>query len=509
MDSLFLKDKQLELRLKHCKELPSPPGVAIRIMEISQDPVADFSMVAEVVSLDPALAAKILRIANSAMYAKQRTIDNLRQAIMVLGLNGTLTLSLSFSLVSSMKGKPSATGLDYNAFWRRSLAAACACRQLGIKLGYNKTEDLFLAGLLSDIGVIALDKVMPDLYEAEAGSTLDHQAILDIEQERLGIDHTRVGAWLLENWKLPGHWIAAVAASHDPEQAEINPDFQQLAYCAAIASDIADLMQSDDLKTVLPHLSQRANKWLKIDNGTLNNVIESTAEEVREIAGLYDIDPGDEVLMSSLLEEANELLVTQYLKQDISDPQLQAMHSLQSQNRKLQYEITHDVLTGVFNRAYFDPFMKKEFEVSLARGWPLAVLFVDIDKFKLINDSHGHKTGDQVLKQTAEILLDVVRDTDIVARYGGDEFLILLPGMGNEGALRVSERLLASSNKNLVKPDDSNELPVTLSIGIAVLGEPDLFKTPEGFLHAADTALLEAKSNGRDQYVISGAAAIA
>ncbi|MEE9493737.1 MAG: GGDEF domain-containing protein [Gammaproteobacteria bacterium] len=498
MESLFLKDKNLELRLKHCKELPSPPGVAIRILEICQDPVADFSMVAETVSLDPALASKILRIANSAMYARQRNIDNLRQAIMVLGLNGTLVLSLSFSLVSSLKGKSSATGLDYNHFWRRSLEAACACRQLGLMLGYTKAEDLFLAGLLSDIGVLALDKVIPDLYETDPDTVLTHQLLTGIEKTRLGIDHSTVGAWLLESWKLPSHWVSAVAASHDPE-VNIKPEHQKLANFATVASDLADFLHCEDIKTSLAQISQRASQLLDVDHSLLSAVIEATACEVKEIACLFNIDLGDQILMDSLLEEAKELLVTQSLnKQDSANPQLQAMHTLQSQNRELQYENTHDVLTRIYNRSYFDPFLKKEFEVSMSRGWPMAILYIDIDKFKSINDTFGHRTGDQVLLQTAEILLDAVRDTDIVARYGGDEFLVLLPGMGADGARIVSERLLKASANNTINPD-GNQTFITLSIGIAVQNEPEIFKTPEMLVHAADTALLKAKSNGRDQ----------
>jgi hypothetical protein len=101
----FLGDEQVRLKLKHCKDLPSPPGIASRILDLSQDETASFADVADIISIDPALTAKVLRIANSPIYAKQRKIENLRQAIMVLGLNSTMMLALSFSMVSGLDNK--------------------------------------------------------------------------------------------------------------------------------------------------------------------------------------------------------------------------------------------------------------------------------------------------------------------------------------------------------------------------------------------------------------------
>ena len=106
----------------------------MRILDLSQDPDVDIGKVADVVSMDPALTAKILRIANSPIYAIRRKTENLRQAIMLLGLNGTLTMALSFSLAASMHNN-ARQGFDYNLFWRRSLAAATCARRLSVAAG--------------------------------------------------------------------------------------------------------------------------------------------------------------------------------------------------------------------------------------------------------------------------------------------------------------------------------------------------------------------------------------
>ena len=117
----------LDTQLRLSVNFPSPPGVASHIIEIAQDPEIEMGKVAKAVSLDSALTTKILRIANSPLYAQRRKSENLRQALVVLGLNATLTLALSFSLVKSLRsGK--ANGLDYPLYWRRALLAGTAAR---------------------------------------------------------------------------------------------------------------------------------------------------------------------------------------------------------------------------------------------------------------------------------------------------------------------------------------------------------------------------------------------
>jgi HD-like signal output (HDOD) protein len=92
---------ELRTQLENCHNLPSPPGLATKIIRLANDPEADMSRIAEVLALDPAITTKILRIANSPLYARQRKTENLRQALMVIGLNATISLALSFSLLKS------------------------------------------------------------------------------------------------------------------------------------------------------------------------------------------------------------------------------------------------------------------------------------------------------------------------------------------------------------------------------------------------------------------------
>ena len=156
---------------------------------------------ASTISKDPGLTVKILRVANSPLYAKRRKSENLRQALVALGLNAATTLALSFSLVSSYNGGKG-SGINYTRYWRRAILSASAARTFGALGGVQVLEDIFLAALLQDIAVLAIDRVQADFYRG-LPPDCTHAEIVAHEMQSLGSDHAALGGWLLRHWKLP------------------------------------------------------------------------------------------------------------------------------------------------------------------------------------------------------------------------------------------------------------------------------------------------------------------
>lgn len=154
---------QLQEKLKTAVNFPSPPAVAQQIIALASDPDVDIVKLTATISKDPGLAAKILRVANSPIYSKRRKSDNLRQALVVLGLNAATTLALSFSLVGTYK-KIKSVGIDYTSYWHRAILGASAARAFATAQRVNNLEDIFLAALLQDIAVLAIDRVQSDFY---------------------------------------------------------------------------------------------------------------------------------------------------------------------------------------------------------------------------------------------------------------------------------------------------------------------------------------------------------
>src|SRR5271166_1774568 len=208
---------EIEAHLRSIVSFQSPPGVATHIIELARDPDIEMGKVAKALSMDSALSMKILRSANSPLYAQRRKSENLRQALVVLGLNATLTLALSFSLVKSLRGGK-ANGLDYPLYWRRALLAGTAARAFADALRQSHAEDFFLAGLLQDVGMLALDRALPDLYRNTEEMQRNHRAVSEHEKTRLKCDHAEIGARAMRSWNLPERLWRAIGNSHKVDQ---------------------------------------------------------------------------------------------------------------------------------------------------------------------------------------------------------------------------------------------------------------------------------------------------
>jgi diguanylate cyclase (GGDEF)-like protein len=172
------------------------------------------------------------------------------------------------------------------------------------------------------------------------------------------------------------------------------------------------------------------------------------------------------------------------------------MDELGLANQKLQQTAVTDALTGLYNRRYVIDRLDQEWAQTTRTGRPLACLLIDIDHFKRVNDTHGHDVGDLVLQATAAAMCDNVRQSDVVCRLGGEEFVVIGGGMDAPSATACAERLrMEIAGRAIDIP--GGELRVTLSIGVAVR-EPQM-KEPAELLKAADQAVYAAKQGGRNQ----------
>jgi len=168
---------------------------------------------------------------------------------------------------------------------------------------------------------------------------------------------------------------------------------------------------------------------------------------------------------------------------------------------RLEIQATHDSLTGLCNRQLLDIEMGKELARAVRYDRPLSVLMIDIDHFKRVNDTYGHQAGDQVLKELAKSMELSSRDTDIVGRYGGEEFLLVLPELDHQQALIFAERIRKMA-KSLNVVFNAQNIHVSVSVGVATY--PEHGAEVEKLITASDNAMYKAKANGRDQVVCAG-----
>ena len=164
--------------------------------------------------------------------------------------------------------------------------------------------------------------------------------------------------------------------------------------------------------------------------------------------------------------------------------------------RRVASQATTDSLTGLANRWTFDEELALEWRRAERVGDPLALILLDIDDFKAINDGHGHQAGDEVLRKVGEVLAASVRQVDLAARYGGEEFAVIVPETDLEGAIDLAERLRVALGSEVIELQNGTRLSVTASFGTAVKGD---LSGGERLVAVADDRLYEAKRAGKDR----------
>jgi len=161
-----------------------------------------------------------------------------------------------------------------------------------------------------------------------------------------------------------------------------------------------------------------------------------------------------------------------------------------------------DDLTSLYNSRYLNQVLRRESKRASRSGRPLSLLFLDLDGFKSVNDRHGHLCGSRALIEAATVIRGCARETDVPARFGGDEFALVLPDTGSEGAVAVAERVRERiAAHSFLKATDGLDIRLTASVGVATL--PDVAASAEELIKAADTAMYRVKDRGKNGVVLA------
>lgn len=479
--------------------------MALQLVDLANDPSATLAQFAELTACDPALATKLLRVSNSSFYGRRRAVSNLSQALNLLGLNATTTLSLSFSLRRAVS-EDHDSGFDMTSYWRRSLLTGLACRTLAVELREAQPEEFFLAGLLQDIGVLVMEGEFTDAYAILHGRSISHEDLLRRESAAFGFNHAEAGAWLLREWQLPEMICESARVSHDianfpPEPIANTPT---LPVCVAVAVRIADAWLEGATPQALEAACEPAQAWLDIDLAQSQRLITTMVRHIPDLEALFDTQLVDRRQIANAEDSAKEILVTRNLQllQSAVDTDTRT-RALERRTAALEEQARRDAMTGLFNRTYLERVLEQTFARAAHDRHPFSVAFVDIDRFKVVNDTHGHAAGDRVIIEVARRLICQIRQADHVARYGGEEFIVLLTDTRTADAKTVMERVLSSIRDTPFLVSDGKTVRMTVSVGVATHLERGVrFASAEALLEAADRALYTAKHAGRGRIMI-------
>jgi len=624
---------QLE-QLKLSAQLPTPRGVALAILEISQRENATLEAIARVVQTDPALSGRLIKLANSASYIS-RPVVSVQDVVARLGMATVRHLALGFSLVDHYRSG-ACQAFDYQRYWSHSLLMALGMQALGRRVHVADADELFVCGLLAQVGQLALATAYPDEYSAVlmAHHADPAQAIIVQERARLETDHIELGIVMMSDWGMPKIFTGPITHYEYPDKpshpldsrsnslmlmlrlshrladlglanADLHPKLAQEWVTLAKELDISQedagrfidevmaswrewsellkipatalpsfaeichghheaeaetkegdiplrivvadgnainrrktmaLLAEDSEHTVYP--AKNGNAALALAMEVLPHVIVAhvdlplldglelcqalrATDEGRRIHILLTADAhGEEQLTRAYEAGADGYVPSAISAKGLRTRLCAAQRLMQLQtawekdrmqlrqiaaelavaNRRLATAALTDLLTGLPNRRSAMDQLEQAWSAASRSGLPLSVMVVDIDHFKQINDSHGHATGDLVLREAAAILRASARREDSVCRIGGEEFLVICPNTDLKSAMLSAERLRASlgaKRMTIGQTIGQTEKALTVSIGVATResGTVDM----DVLVSLADQALYAAKAAGRNQ----------
>lgn len=270
-------------RIQRANSLPAVPEVYQRLAELSQRPDVSTEQIAELISTDPALAGRLLRLVNSAFFGCSNQIPTVSRAVTLAGLQTLKQLVLTTSIMTAFSKVPE--DLDPQGFWEHSLATASGVRSMARALGWPNLEELFVAGLLHDVGLLFHFQSLPDESRAVARAIQrDGMSLLEAERQIIGQTHAESGAQLLRHWKLPLRLVSMAAYHHEPERTQ--------AFGAEIAvGQVADMLVralgiGADGDERIERISNEVWRSLDLDLALLDHVaaeLESELGDLRKV----------------------------------------------------------------------------------------------------------------------------------------------------------------------------------------------------------------------------------
>ena len=481
--------------------LPSPPAIAIRILDAVRRDDLSFADLGCIIKSDPALMAQILKVANSPYYNCSQKVTSIETALSILGTNAVKNIALSVVLFSGLKKKVD-NGFDFELFWRRAVSAAVAAELTAALVGLPDPE-IFVTALLQDIGVILFYASCPEDYQLVLNAKFaTMQPLNEVEQHFFGFDHQQLGAELLESWHLPEDIHVPILYHHSndqvPERYRKQVDILKVSdYLSAVYHGCRSVDKCKMVRCVL-------HDKFGFQGEAVDDLIDAVATRSLDIFSSFDIPAGSVRPFSLILQEANEELSKLNNSYDLLMIELRQAkekaeklaNELFCANARLHEMAFRDCLTGLYNHRYFQEMLDKEIERAKRYENELSLLFLDIDYFKKVNDTYGHPTGDRVLAEISRVMEQSVRNVDFVARYGGEEFAVILPETGFQAARNVAERLRGNIENHVIEVD-GRTIKVTVSIGCTGCN-CDQIKGKGALVDLADRALYIAKLSGRN-----------
>jgi len=491
--------------IEQSNDVPTLPVIAMKAMEIMNDENSSINDLSDLITKDASLTVKILKIVNSSIYSFDREVTNLSRALSVLGLNAIGNIVLSVSAVNVLKG--SENNYDFSKFLENSLFKAVTAKLIAQKIGYANIEEIFISGLLTDISFLFLVQNFKEDYMMLSFSNSPIKEMLIKEIELFGLNHAEISSLILEKSNVPDILRLPVKYHHNLEGISEVTDVAvkravKIVYCA---TKITELFygRTNNIVTSKNEISD----LLDLEGVAFEQFLSSISDKVVETSEFFEFKDTAFPTYFEILEKANNQLVYLNIKYEniLKELQIEQRKSnkfrekLQETNKKLLNLALKDPLTGAYNRRYINEILDGEIARVKRSGGHLVVLMCDIDHFKHVNDTYGHDNGDIVLKKVVNILKETLRKNDILARVGGEEFVVVCQSTNTDDGVFVAEKLRKAIEEATFSLTSGNDIGITMSFGVACYNTE--LKNVQNLLKLADNRLYDAKNTGRNKVI--------
>ena len=486
--------------------LPSPPlGLAL-VLEAAENEDTSLQRLGWLINREPSLTTYVLKLSNSAAYSVGRPVGSVSQATVYLGARTIRNMTLSHIVRTVSLGVDAGT-FDTTLFWEHSLRRAGAAHVLATRLGFDDPGEAFTAGLIQDLGLLVMAVQWPELApEIEAAMGLPIDARRAREVELTGTTHDAIFAVVAADWGVPQEITRAIAEHHAEVIKLPDRRGQVLAEILRLADAVADLTQV----APTPDALTRARGYLDGLRGgkrlSLETVADETVRAMREMSSALEIRIRPQPTYEELIRAAHRVVAKVSSRYEEETRRLETMlaqqealrRDLESKNEQLERLATTDPLTGVANRRAFCDHLDDALRRARDNAVPVTLLMIDLDRFKVVNDTYGHDAGDAVLKETVTRLTGALRSGDVLGRIGGEEFAVVLVGCLPEHGPYVAERLRIMLGLRPFKLPSGETVKVTTSIGGTSVAPGEVL-TLEEALKRSDLALYACKHSGRNR----------
>ncbi len=281
------RESSVASALKEISHIATLPEVTLKIIELVEDPTSSAQDLHEVISNDPALCSRILKVVNSSFYGLPGQIASINRAIVMLGLNAVKNIAIAASLAKLFRGGELTPFFSAKELWDHSNAVAIACKMISDRLGMGLGDEAYLAGLIHDIGIMvemqydrsqlidALDRCSAD------ASGIPSVSLLETEEEVFGANHQDFGKGLCEKWKFPAPFVAAAGFHHNPTEAP--SEARKIVYIVHAADVIASMIDGGfKLDNPSMEIHKEVIEDLKLTPDMIDDLVMKLIEELND-----------------------------------------------------------------------------------------------------------------------------------------------------------------------------------------------------------------------------------